>query len=168
MRIECGDVPITPWGLDDLPWLRSGQRIFDTTTPCLHFKPLDLRPRSLTFYFVSTRRVFLFWILVHPTRPWRCHDFTKPWHDFVLVAMPTRRSRAWERRVSMGPHRQGPRRPGQVDPTCQKPRRPASGPGDLIHDPGNLGRLLKTLSRSWRTRRACGARPPQVAARCRQ
>jgi hypothetical protein len=27
-----------------------------------------------------------------------------------------------------------------VDPTCQKPRRLASGPGDLIHNPGDLGR----------------------------
>jgi hypothetical protein len=27
-----------------------------------------------------------------------------------------------------------------VDPTCQKLRRPASGPEDLIHNPSDLGR----------------------------
>jgi hypothetical protein len=37
------------------------------------------------------------------------------------------------------PTDQGLRGPCQVDPTCQKPRRPASGPRDLIHNPGNLG-----------------------------
>jgi hypothetical protein len=38
------------------------------------------------------------------------------------------------------PTDQGPKGPCQVDPTCQKPRRPASGPEDLIHNPGDLGR----------------------------
>jgi hypothetical protein len=45
------------------------------------------------------------------------------------------------------PTDQGPRGPCQVDLTCQKPRRPASGPRDLIHNPDDLGRLQKTLSR---------------------
>jgi hypothetical protein len=36
------------------------------------------------------------------------------------------------------PTDQGPRGPCQVDPTYQKPCRPASGPGDLIHNPVTL------------------------------
>jgi hypothetical protein len=60
---------------------------------------------------------------------------------------------------------QGPRGLYQVDPTCQKPHRPASGPIDLIHNPEDLGRYQKTLSRSqrirraWSTRRATRSRP---------
>jgi hypothetical protein len=59
--------------------------------------------------------------------------------------------------VPMGLTDQGPRGPCQVDPTCQKPCRPASGPGDLIHNPGDLGRPRTTLSRSQMTYQACGA-----------
>jgi hypothetical protein len=55
------------------------------------------------------------------------------------------------------PTDQGPRGPCQVDPTRQKPNRPASGPGDLIHNPGDLGRSQMTLSRSRMTCQACGA-----------
>jgi hypothetical protein len=45
-----------------------------------------------------------------------------------------------------------------MNPTYQKPHRPASGPGDFICNPDKLGRLHKTLSGSRKTRRACGAR----------
>jgi hypothetical protein len=55
------------------------------------------------------------------------------------------------------PTDQGPIGSCQVDPTCQKPRRPASGPGDLIHNPGDLGRPRKSSSRLRKTCRACGA-----------
>jgi hypothetical protein len=55
------------------------------------------------------------------------------------------------------PTDQGPRGPCQVDPTCQKPRRPASGPGDLIHNPGDLRRPRTSSSRLQKTCRACGA-----------
>jgi hypothetical protein len=44
-----------------------------------------------------------------------------------------------------------------VDPTCQKPYRLASGLRDLIHNPGDLGRLWSTLSRLEKTCRDCGA-----------
>jgi hypothetical protein len=44
-----------------------------------------------------------------------------------------------------------------VDPTYQKPSRPVSGPRDLIHNPGDLGRSWTTLSRLRKTCRACGA-----------
>jgi hypothetical protein len=54
------------------------------------------------------------------------------------------------------PTDQGPGGPCQVDSTCQKPHRPASGPRDLIHNPGNLGRPRANLSESWKTCRACG------------
>jgi hypothetical protein len=55
------------------------------------------------------------------------------------------------------PTDQGPRGPCLVDPTCQKPRRPASGPGDLIHNPGDLGRPRTTSSRLRKTCQACDA-----------
>jgi hypothetical protein len=38
----------------------------------------------------------------------------------------------------------GPGGPCQVGSTCQKPHRPASGPRDLIHNPGDLGRPRMT------------------------
>jgi hypothetical protein len=56
-----------------------------TTSPCLHFQPLDLRSRSLTFHFVCAQENFLFWIPVHPARPQWCHDV-------ISTATPTRRS----------------------------------------------------------------------------
>jgi hypothetical protein len=49
------------------------------------------------------------------------------------------------------PTDQGPRGPWQVDPTCQKPCRPASGLGDLIHNPGDPRRPPTTLSGSQTT-----------------
>jgi hypothetical protein len=55
------------------------------------------------------------------------------------------------------PTDQGPRGPCQVDPTCQKPTRPASGPNDLIHRPGDLRRLWTTSSWSRATCQACEA-----------
>jgi hypothetical protein len=58
------------------------------------------------------------------------------------------------------PTDQGPRGPYQVDSTCQKFNRPASGPGDLIRSPGDLGRPWTTLSRSRATCQACGASLP--------
>jgi hypothetical protein len=54
------------------------------------------------------------------------------------------------------PNDQGPRGPCQVDSNRQKPYRPASGPRDLIHAPGDLGRSRTTLSRSWATCQVCG------------
>jgi hypothetical protein len=58
------------------------------------------------------------------------------------------------------PTDQGPRGPCQVDLTCQKTSRPASGPADLIRNLGNLGRPRTTLSRSRATCQACGASLP--------
>jgi hypothetical protein len=55
------------------------------------------------------------------------------------------------------PTDQGPRCPCQVDPTCQKPCQLASGPVDLIHNPGDPGRPRTTLSISQTTCQACGA-----------
>jgi hypothetical protein len=43
----------------------------------------------------------------------------------------------------MGPHNQGPRCPCQVDPTYQKPHRPASRPEDVVHNPDDLGSLRR-------------------------
>jgi hypothetical protein len=54
------------------------------------------------------------------------------------------------------PTDQGPNGPCQVDLTCQKPCRPASGPKDLIHNPDDLGRPWTTLSRPRKTCWACG------------
>jgi hypothetical protein len=47
-----------------------------------------------------------------------------------------------------------------VDPTCQKPKRPASGSRDLTHGSGDLGRHTATLSRSRATCWTCGASLP--------
>jgi hypothetical protein len=58
------------------------------------------------------------------------------------------------------PTDQGPRGSCQVDPTCQKTSRPASGPGELIRSPGELGRPQTTLSRLRATCQACGASLP--------
>jgi hypothetical protein len=55
------------------------------------------------------------------------------------------------------PTDQGPGSPCQVDPTYQKLQRLANEPGDLTHNPCDLGRLQATLSRSRKTCRACGA-----------
>jgi hypothetical protein len=44
-----------------------------------------------------------------------------------------------------------------VDPTSQKPRRLASGPRDLIHNPDDLRRTRATSSRIQKTCRACCA-----------
>jgi hypothetical protein len=55
------------------------------------------------------------------------------------------------------PTDQGPRGPCHVDPTGQKARRPANAPGDLIHNPDDLGRPRTTSSRLRKTWRACGA-----------
>jgi hypothetical protein len=55
------------------------------------------------------------------------------------------------------PTDQGPRGPCQVGPTCQKPCRPASGHRDLIHNPGDVGRPLTTISRLRKICWACGA-----------
>jgi hypothetical protein len=55
------------------------------------------------------------------------------------------------------PTDQGPKGICQVDPTCQKPHRPANRLEDLIHNPGGLVRLQETLSRPRRARRAGGA-----------
>jgi hypothetical protein len=55
------------------------------------------------------------------------------------------------------PTDQGPKGPCQVDSSCQKPWRRASGPGDLIHNLGDPGRLWATLSRLQMTCRAWGA-----------
>jgi hypothetical protein len=52
---------------------------------------------------------------------------------------------------------QGPRGPSQVDPTCQKPYLPTSGPRDLIHNPGDPRRPWTTWSRSQKTSQTCGA-----------
>jgi hypothetical protein len=127
------------------------------TAPCLHFKPLDLLSRSLMLNFVCAQEDFLFFIPVHPTRPHRRHVFTSHRHDFVSAASPTRRSGLERHGYPWVPTDQDPRGPCQVDPTCQKPRRPASGPGDLIHNPSDLGIPQMTSSRLRKTCRACGA-----------
>jgi hypothetical protein len=78
-----------------------------TTTPCLHLKPLDLRPRSWMFDFVHAQEDFLFWIPVYPTRPqWR-HLFASLQHGIVSAITPTRRSGARDTWVPMGPYRPG-------------------------------------------------------------
>jgi hypothetical protein len=100
---------------------------------------------------------FSFLIPVHPTRPPRHHVFASHRRGFVSAATPARRSGLERHGYTWVPTDQGPGGPCQVDPTCQKPRRPASGPRDLIHNPDDLGRPRTTSSRLQKTCRACGA-----------
>jgi hypothetical protein len=125
--------------------------------PCLHFKPVDLLSRDLMFAFVRAQDDFLFLIPLHPMRPHRCYVFALHRCDFVSAASPTRRWGLVRHGYPWVPTDQGPRGPYQVDLTCQKHCRPASGPGDLIHKTSDLGRPSMTLSRSTTTCQACGA-----------
>jgi hypothetical protein len=80
-------------------------------------------------------------------------DMTSPWPVRLHIDRGLKRhGYQWV------PTDQGPKAPCQVDPTYQKPRQPVSGPGDLIHNLGDIERLQETLSRSQRIRGACGAR----------
>jgi hypothetical protein len=54
---QHGDLPHM---YHDLPGLWLGRRIFNTTKPCLHFKPLVLPSRSLMFNFVCAKKVCFF------------------------------------------------------------------------------------------------------------
>jgi hypothetical protein len=126
--------------------------------PCLHFKPLDLLSRDMMFAFVCAGEDFSFLIPVHPMRLHRRHVFASLRYDFVSTASPTRRSGLVRHGYPWVPTDQGLRGPCRVDPTCQKSCRPASGPGDLIHNPSDPGRPWTTLSRLQKTCRACGAR----------
>jgi hypothetical protein len=125
--------------------------------PCLDFKPLDLLSRDLMFIFIYAQKDFVLRIPVHPTRLHRRHVFSPLRRDFISTSSPTRRSGLVRHGYPWVPTDQGPRGPCQVDPTCQKPSRPASGLGDLVHSPNDLGRPRMTLSRSRMTCRACGA-----------
>jgi hypothetical protein len=125
--------------------------------PCLHFKPLDLLCRDLMFAFVRVEEDFLF------GSPSTLRDFTDATsylHNDMTSSLPLRLhvDRGLDRHGHPWvPTDQGPRGPCQVDPTCQKPRRPATGPDDLIHNTSKIGRPPTTLSR-WRTTcQACGA-----------
>jgi hypothetical protein len=128
-----------------------------TTAPCLHFKPLDLLSRSLMFAFVRAQQDFLLWI------PCTLCDLTGAMSSLRFIMTPSQPLRlhvvrGLERHgYPWVPTDQGPGGPCQVDPTCQKPRRPASGPRDLIHNPDDLGRSRTTSSRLRKTCRACGA-----------
>jgi hypothetical protein len=87
-----------------------------------------------------------------------CSSLTKMLHSIFMTTKLTQNEVTYcETWVPMGPHRPGPRGACQVDPTCQKLNRPAGGPRDLICNPGDLGRLRTTLSRSQTTYQACGA-----------
>jgi hypothetical protein len=133
-------------------WLRlilfRSRVLLAVVAPCLHSKSLDLLSRDLMFVFVYAQEGFLLWIPLHPS-------------DFITVTsslrfdmtsfLPLRLyiDRGLVRhRYPWVPTDQGPRDPCQVDPTCQKPSRPASGPGDLIHSPDDLGRPRTTSSKS--------------------
>jgi hypothetical protein len=101
------------------------------TTPCLHFKPLDLLSRDLMFAFVRAEEGFLFFIPMHPMRLHRRHIFASLRHDFVSNASPTRQSGACETWVPMGPHRPGSQRSlssgpdlPEALPTCKWAQRP--------------------------------------------
>jgi hypothetical protein len=132
---------------------------------CLHFKPLNLLSRDLTFAFVRAQEDFLFWIHVHPMRLHRRQVFTPLRRDFVSAASPTRQSGACETWVPMGPHRPGSQRSlssgldlPEALPTykwARRPypqsRRPWKTLDDLIQIADDMLCLRgKLLLRSWR------------------
>jgi hypothetical protein len=127
------------------------------TTPCLHFKPLNLLSRDLMFAFVRAEEGFLF------LSPCTLCDFIDATSSlrFDMTLSPTLHLHVNRGLVRHGypwvPTDQGPRGPCQVDLTCQKHCRPASGPRDLTHNSSDPGRPWTTLSRSRKTCRACGA-----------
>jgi hypothetical protein len=104
-------------------------------------------PRDLMFAFVRAQKDFLSRIPMHPMRLHRRHT-SLPLCLHVDRGL-VRHGYPWV------PTDQGPRGPYQVDPTWQKPCRPASGPGDLIHNPDDPGRPWTTLSRLQTTCWAC-------------
>jgi hypothetical protein len=84
-------------------------------------------------------------------------------HPTAQVAPPRPAKKALDGGVrDMSTHGSPPTRVPEVPVKwtrpARSPARPTSRPGDLTHNPGNLGRLQKTLSKSRRIRRACGAR----------
>jgi hypothetical protein len=125
--------------------------------PCLHFKPLDLLSRVLTFVFVRAQEDFLHGSLCTlrdfiAVTSSLCFDVT----SFLPLRLHidrglVRHGYPW---VSTD---QGLRGPCRVGLPCQKLSRPASGPEDLIHSSGDLGRPRTTLSRSRATCQACEA-----------
>jgi hypothetical protein len=138
------------------------------TAPCLHFKPLDLLSRYLTFAFVRAEEDFSSLILVHPMWLHRHHVFAPLRRDFVSTTSPTRRSGACETWVPMGPHRprsqrslsSGPDLPKAL-PTCKwarrpypQSRRPWKALDDLILIAGDLPGLWSKilLGSRWRRR----------------
>jgi hypothetical protein len=79
-----------PRRCDDLTWFWSGRRFFKqlqhlvfTSSPWIY----TLRAWCSTSY--ALKRIFFFWIPVHPTWPQRRHVFALLQHDIVLVATPT-------------------------------------------------------------------------------
>jgi hypothetical protein len=101
------------------------------TAPCLHFKPLYLHSRSLTFDVVRAQEDFLFWILC------TLRDFDGVMTSSQLLRLHV--DRGLERHgYPWVPTDQGLGGPCQVDPTYQKPHRPASGPETLSASPVTL------------------------------
>jgi hypothetical protein len=114
--------------------------------PCLRFEPLDLLSRGLKFAFVSAEEDLF-------GSPCTLHDFidtTSYLRIDVALSLPLRLHVDWgldRHGYPWVPTDQCPRGPCQVGPTYQKPNQPASGPRDLIYDPGDPRRPLMTLSR---------------------
>jgi hypothetical protein len=92
---------------------------------------LYLHSRSLTFDVVRAQEDFLFWILC------TLRDFDGVMTSSQLLRLHV--DRGLERHgYPWVPTDQGLGGPCQVDPTCQKPHRPASGPATLSASPVTL------------------------------
>jgi hypothetical protein len=108
-----------------------------TTTPCLHFKPLDLLSGSLMFAFIRAQGDFL---LFDPRAPYAaslvpCLHFSHR-HDFVSVASPTPGGLR-----DMGTHGSPPTRVPEVP---VKWTQPAKSPANLQVGPETLSTILAT------------------------
>jgi hypothetical protein len=82
----------------------------NTTAPCLHFKPLDLCSRSLTFDFVCTQKIFFFGSMCTLCDLNGAMTSSYPLHLHVDRGLE-RQGYPWV------PTDQGPGGPCQVDPT---------------------------------------------------
>jgi hypothetical protein len=134
-----------PWRCVGLTWFRLGRRFFKQWHRVIFTSsPWTRSPEASCSPSYTLRRIFFF------GSPCTLRDLTGTMSSLRLnmtLSQPLHLhvDRGLERHgYPWVPTDQGPGGPCQVDPTCQKPHRPASGPGDLIHNPKTSDDLIQT------------------------
>jgi hypothetical protein len=122
----------------------------DSRSHVMHISPSRLagdhrKLVQLIAYLPSSNYSTCFWLL------WIFERIQPLFHHSFAWAL------SWETWVPMGPHRPGSRRSLSSGPNLSEASGLASGPRDLIHKLGNLGRSRTTSSRLRKICRACGA-----------